>query len=459
MVALVRADPPPPEDGEPDSPAYSEEFLALRFGGEYGDQARYVAAWGKWLLYRDGCWREDHKLQVMTWARQIVRAAAVEIETMTNKSGKSLAAAKVVAAVVNLARADPRIQATADQWDADPWMLNTPGGVIDLRSGQAWQHDPSDHLSKITAVAPAAFVPPDCAWLNCLSTWCGGDADLISFLQRAAGYSITGMITEECFFFLYGLGSNGKSKFLEAITGCLGDYYESSSMETFITQKYEQHPADLAKLRGARLVSATETEEGRRWAEAKIKAITGGDAISARFMRQDFFTFTPTLKLWIAGNHKPGLKNVDKAMRRRVNIVPFTVTIPEEARDKNLSAKLRAEWPIVLRWMIDGCRDWQAGGLQPPAAVTSATDDYIEAEDTLGRWLEECCTVHRSQAASFADLWKSWKAWADAAGEYAGNKKRLGQHLTDRGFEPINMSGGARGYKGLSAIPTDQLDL
>lgn len=445
---------PLPEEPDDIPALYSEDSLALRFSVAHGDQARYVAAWGKWFLYRDGCWREDATLNVWKWAREVVRSASRELEE-AQKSGKAIASAKTAAAVVSLARADKRHAARTDQWDSDLWLLNTPEGVIDLRTGQMGPHDPDLHLSKITAVAPAEFVPADCGWLQCLATWAGGDAELVSFLQRAAGYSLTGSIKEECFFFLYGLGQNGKTKFLEAITGCLGDYYEAASMDTFITQKFEQHPADLAKLRGARLVSATETEEGRRWAESKIKAITGGDPVSARFMRQDFFTFRPSLKLWIAGNHKPGLKNVDKAMRRRVNVIPFTVTIPEEARDKDLSAKLRGEWPIILRWMLDGCRDWQSVGLQPPPVVIAATDDYIEAEDSLGRWLEECCSVHRAQSAAFADLWGSWKKWAEASGEYVGNKKRLGQSLRDRGFEPMATATGAKGFRGLSAQTVD----
>lgn len=449
--------PKPPSDTEPnDMPAlYSEDSLALRFSTAHGDQARFVAAWGKWFLYRDGCWREDVTMNVWKWAREVVRSASQELED-AQKSGKAIASAKTVAAIIALAKADKRHAARTNQWDADPWLMNTPDGVIDLRTGAMAPHDPDLHLSKITAVAPAEFVPADCVWLNCLNVWSGGDAELVAFLQRAAGYSLTGSIKEECFFFLYGLGQNGKTKFLEAITGCLGDYYEAASMDTFITQKFEQHPADLAKLRGARLVSATETEEGRRWAESKIKAITGGDPISARFMRQDFFTFRPSLKLWIAGNHKPGLKNVDKAMRRRVNVIPFTVTIDENSRDRDLSAKLRAEWPIILRWMLDGCRDWQRSGLEPPAAVTSATEDYIEAEDTLGRWLDECCSQHKAYASLFADLWSSWKAWAEQAGEYVGNKKRFSQMLSDRGFEPQAMAGNHKGFRGL-VVGADQM--
>lgn len=453
----------PDADPEDDIPAlYSEISLAMRFSTAHGDKARYVAEWGKWFLYRDGCWREDRTLKVWRWAKKISQSASHEIEEMQPKNktaAKSIASAKSVAAILTLARSDKRHAAETVQWDKDQWLLNTPSGVADLRTGKILEHDPDLHLSKMTAVAPAVFVPADCVWLQCLATWCGGDAELVAFLQRAAGYSLTGSIKDECFFFLYGLGQNGKTKFLEAITGCIGDYYEAASVDTFIAQKFEKHSADLARLRGARLVSATETEEGRRWAESKIKAITGGDPITAQFMRQDYFTFKPSLKLWIAGNHKPGLKNVDKAMRRRVNIVPFTVIIPEADRDRELSAKLRAEWPVILRWMLDGCRDWQAGGLQPPAAVTSATDDYIEAEDTLGRWLEECCAVHKTLAATFADLWASWKAWAEQAGEYVGNKKRFSQMLSDRGFESQPFAGNVKGFRGLCADRNQSLEL
>ena len=290
----------------------------------------------------------------------------------------AIASAKTVAAVERLAKADRRIAATVDQWDADPWLLNTPGGVVDLRDGGYRLHNPADYITKISGTAPDPSRPIP-HWLAFLERVTAADAELIAFLQRIAGYCLTGSTSEHALFFLYGTGSNGKSTFLNAITGVIGGYCRTAPIETFTASPSDRHPTDLAGLRGARLVTAVETEEGRRWAESKIKALTGGDKIAARFMRQDFFEYTPQFKLLIAGNHKPGLRSVDEAIRRRLHLIPFTITIPAEERDLGLPDKLKAEAPGILNWMIDGCLQWQQIGLAPPKVVTDATAAYLRS--------------------------------------------------------------------------------
>lgn len=186
-------------------------------------------------------------------------------------------------------------------------------------------------------------------------------------------------------------------------------------MDTFTSSPNDKHPTDLAMLRGARLVTATETEEGRTWAEARIKQMTGGDPISARFMRQDFFTYTPQFKLTIAGNHKPALRNVDDAARRRFNIVPFLHK--PETPDRHLEQKLKAEWPGILRWMIEGCLDWQENGLVRPAIVTGATEEYFEAQDVIGRWLAERCILASHLEIKPGVLLADCRTWAAESGE------------------------------------------
>ena len=218
------------------------------------------------------------------------------------------------------------------------------------------------------------------------------------FLARVAGYGLSGSTREHALFFLYGTGANGKGTFLNTLTAILGDYARVAGMETFTESHSDRHPTELAMLRGARIVTAQETEEGRRWAESRIKALTGGDPITARFMRQDFFTYTPQFKLLIAGNHKPGLRNIDEAIRRRFHLLPFTIRIPPECRDAKLFERLKAEWPAILAWAIRGCLAWQADGLRPPAAVIDATAEYFDDEDGFGRWLAECC-VRESDGA------------------------------------------------------------
>lgn len=280
-----------------------------------------MAAWSKWLHWTGKCWQFDDTLKAFDLARRACRVAAAECNQ--SKVANAIASAKTVAAVERLAKADRRIAATVEQWDADPWLLNTPGGVIDLQTGKTRSHAATDYMVKITETAADALCPIP-HWRQFLDRVTDGDAELLAFLHRVAGYLLTGITREHALFFNYGTGANGKTTFLNAITVAIGDYCRIAPIETFTASTNERHPTDLAGLRGARLVTAVETEEGRRWAESKIKALTGGDKISARFMRQDFFEFTPQFKLLIAGNHKPGLRSVDEAIRRRFYLIPFT---------------------------------------------------------------------------------------------------------------------------------------
>jgi len=253
---------------------------------------------------------------------------------------------------------DRRLAATDEQWDRDPWLLNTPDGTIDLCTGTLRAPDPNDYITKATAVRPDPGWPIP-LWLGVVSRMFERagrpDVELIAYMQRVLGYCLTGITDEHVMWFLYGTGANGKSVLLSTIGGILACYHRIAPIETFAASAGDRHPTELAMLRGARLVTATETEEGRRWAEARIKALTGGDTIAARFMRQDFFEYKPQFKIVIAGNHRPGLRSVDEAIRRRFNLVPFATTIPSEERDPELTEKLRNEWPGILAWLIQGC--------------------------------------------------------------------------------------------------------
>jgi putative DNA primase/helicase len=409
-------------------PAFSDEALALRFAEIHAIDLRYVSAWGRWLYFDETCWRFDETLLAFSYARKICREAAAQCN---GKARKALASAKTVAAVERLAKADRRLAATVDQWDTDAWVLNTSAGIVDLQTGNLRPHRPEDYITKIAGVAPDAFCKTP-IWNSFLDRIMGGDAELIAFLQRVSGYALTGLTREHAMFFLYGLGANGKTTFLGAVIACTGDYHRTAPIETFTITTNERHPTDLAGLRGARLVTAVETEEGRRWAESKIKTLTGGDRIAARFMRQDFFEYTPQFKLIIASNHKPGLRTIDEAIRRRLNLIPFTVTIPEKERDKSFPEKLKAELPGILAWMIQGCLDWQKHGLAPPPAVTSATEAYLEAEDAIATWIEECCERDPNAWEKTTALFASWSAWAEKAGEYVGSLKRFTERLKSR---------------------------
>ena len=368
-------------------PAFADEALALRFAELHAGDLRYVAAWNRWLSWDGTHWQFDDTLFAYDLARKVCRTASAQCNYP--KSVLVLASAKTVAAVERLAKADRRLAATVDQWDNDQWLLNTPDGVVDLRSGQQTLHRPGDFMTKMTAVAPMTCCPTP-SWDAFLDRITGGDCDLIGFLQRMAGYTLTGSTQEHALFFLYGTGANGKSTFLNAITAAVGDYYRTAPIETFTASRNERHPTDLAGLRGARLVTSVETEEGRRWAESKIKTLTGGDKIAARFMRQDFFEFRPTFKLLIAGNHKPGLQSVDEAIRRRFHLVPFNVVIPPEQRDKNLGERLRDEWPSMGHGELRGCdADHIAGPIFRP--IHSRHGSNTISDCSLLRRIDSAC--------------------------------------------------------------------
>jgi putative DNA primase/helicase len=328
---------------------------------------------------------------------------------------------------------------------------------VDLASGESVPNRREDYCTKIAGTAMAEPGTSCPIWLSFLNTVMAEDQSLIDYLQRMCGYCLTGLIKEHAMFFLYGTGANGKSVFINTLRGVFGSYHTTAPIETFTLANSIQHPTELAGLMGARLVTAIETEEGRTWAESKLKTITGGDEVSARFMRQDFFRFTPTFKLMIAGNHKPRLRSVDEAIRRRFHLIPFAVTIPEADRDKDLSEKLKPEWPAILRWMVDGCLKWQEIGLSPPQAVIDATNKYLETEDSIGTWIADRCECKCSYEDTSANLFASWKAWAELMGEVPGSRKEFSEILQGRGMEPTTIGHSkARAYKGIRVIKADQ---
>jgi putative DNA primase/helicase len=323
--------------------------------------------------------------------------------------------------------------------------------TYDLRTGVGRLPDPLDYITKKTACSAASPGTPHPLWSAFLNKVTASDIELQKFLQRYIGYCCTGVTTEHVFVFAYGTGANGKGTFINTIARIFGDYATVADMDTFLVTNSERHPTDLAKLRGARLVVAQETQKGRRWDETKIKTLTGGDTITARFMRQDFFDFVPTFKLFIVGNHKPRLSSVDEAMRRRMLVVPFTVKIPPDERDRELPEKLwTTERHAILRWCIDGCLEWQSTGLSPPARVLDATRDYFDSQDTLGEWLSECTEDRGPLAFTRASsLFTSWKTWCEERNHRPGSIKTFSEGLSDRGLVHKRERTGHRGFAGI----------
>lgn len=438
-------DPGEPVIGADESVWGTEDALALAFTRRYHRDWRYVAAWGRWLVWDGRRWRNEDTLAATDLIRGVCRQTAVRADNP--KVAARLASAGTVGGVERLARADRRHAATTDEWDADPWLLNTPGGVVDLKTGRMRPHDRADRMTKITTATPGGDCP---IWRQFIDEVTGGDVELQAYLQRMVGYALTGSTQEHALFFLYGTGANGKSVFVNTVATILGDYAANAPMDTFMETRSDRHPTDMAGLRGARFVAAIETEQGRRWAESKVKSLTGGDKISARFMRQDFFEFWPQFKLFVAGNHKPAIRNIDEAMKRRLHLIPFTITVPPERRDKHLQQKLLAERDGILAWAIEGCLAWQRlGRLDPPLQVVAATEEYFEAEDALGRWLEERCVREANAKSLTAELFNDWKQWAEAAGEFVGSQRRFSDLLITRGVEKWRNAAGIRGFRGV----------
>ena len=431
QIKKRRASKPKPE---PSLQAFSDsdDDLATLFVDQNPDM-RYVAKWGKWLHWDGQVWAHDDMLTVLSMAREMMRIFAASAED--DKQRRRLLAEARINAVASLARSDRRTASSVDQWDQDDLILNTPSGLIDLQTGEIRPHRPEAHCSKITA---HGVVAGGCdLWVRFLLRVCGGDKDLMRFLQRVIGYCATGLTREHAMFFCYGTGANGKGTFLNMICYVLHAYAVVAPMDVFIESSQERHPTELAMMAAKRVVVAQETEEGRKWAESKVKAMTGGDPITARFMGKDFFTFLPKFKLLIAGNHKPALRNIDEAIRRRFHLIPFTVTVPKEERDPELFSKLKGEAEGIMQWIVNGAVEYFRIGLAPPACVVEATREYFEDEDLFSAWVKECCDVGDPEFwEPRARMFASWKAFAEASNMRAGDAKALVAKMTTAGFTP-----------------------
>lgn len=415
----------------------SEELMAREFVAIEGQDWRHDHTLGRDLHWTGEGWRIDDRELLFHRLGEHARAAC---------NGKvSLARAGVVRGLQSFVRANPVIAVDHALFDADPFLLGVPGGVVDLRTGQRRAARREDFVTRSTSIAPRSGVPR--LWLKFLNEATGGDVSLQVYLQTMSGYLLTASTMAHALFFLFGGGKNGKSVFVNTETEVMGDYAVTASMDTFIASKSDRHPTDLARLDGARLVTASETEEGRAWAESRIKQLTGGDKIAARFMRQDFFEFRPVFKLLIAGNFQPQLHNVDEAMRRRFHMIPFTHT-PRQP-DPRLEEKLRAEHGQILAWMIEGARFWQRKGLTRPDAVVDASDRYFEEQDLLGHWIAERCIEDPAVVGRSVDLFSSWRDYSRQNGEDAGTQKALAGLLRKRGFQSVRVTRGARAWQGI----------
>lgn len=429
-----------PAEAKPQRVRLSDLWLSLRVIKLVGDRIRYVPPTRKWLVWDGRRWVPDAMLYAETVIAGALHQIAVEelssaigkqAQKAAAQDAKTIESAYKLGDVMKLVKANRAIAVDPEALDADPWLLNTPVGVVDLRAGRLTPAQPEQLHTKMTRVGPEeGGAAPE--WYRFLKEATGGDYELELYLCRLAGYCLTGHTSEQMLAFIWGPGGNGKSVFMNVIREVMGDYATLAAMDTFTASKFDKHSTDLADLMGARLVTASETQAGRKWDEQRVKALSGGDAIKARFMRQDHFVYRPLFKLIFTGNHQPHVDTLDEAMRRRIHMVPFTKT-PEQI-DRQLPEKLRAEYPAILAWMVSGCLQWQQDGLRPPEIVREMTEHYFEGEDALTQWITDYCDAAEEAASEVSHLFQSWREWCGANGEESGSFKALVQALKARGY-------------------------
>lgn len=418
---------------------FTDRRFAERFKARQWDTVRYCRGLG-WFIWDGRIWSSE--LPLTPKIDEVVRDFYLEAwgsldERTRNTFGKiALKGESYQRRKRMLEIAKERLLFSPVSFDKDPLLLNCLNGTLNLQTGEFYPHKKEDYITKMANVEydPKAQCP---MWLQFLEEIMAGSREKILYLQKAVGYSLTGDTSERCFFLCYGIKNNGKSTFLSVIKQILGDYAKETPIESLMLKHGERIPNDIARLRGARLVTAREGEEGQRFNASLIKTMTGGtDIMTARFLHAEFFEFHPQFKLWLATNHKPIIRATDAAMWERVRLVPFTVIIPEERQDKHLAEKLIEEAPGILNWALEGCRIWLAKkGLDTPAEITSATEQYREEMDDIGRWIEENCLIGGSFQSFARDLYQDYQLWCQTNGVSYVSKHLFSRYLQSKGFE------------------------
>ncbi|WP_442957034.1 phage/plasmid primase, P4 family [Peribacillus sp. Aquil_B8] len=418
---------------------------AERLVHHHGENIRYNNTFKKWYLWNGNQWNEDETNQIRQLAKQTVRKIYQEASeeedgdiraAISKHAMHSEARAKIESMI---ALAESEVPILPDDLDKNKWLFNCANGVIDLKTGKLLKHDREYYMNKISPVAydPNAKCPLWDSFLQDIMRDQNGNVnyELIEFLQKAIGYALTGETTEQVVFFLHGKGKNGKSTFLDTIRHLVGDYGKQSNTDSFTMKKNDSVRSDIATLKGSRLVAASESEEGAKLAESLIKQLTGMEPIQARFLYGNPFEFVPQFKIFFTTNHKPDINGDDLGIWRRIRLIPFTVTIPEEKRDKNLPEKfLKQEISGILRWAVEGCLKWQKDGLKPPEEIEKATDLYRSEMDTIGSFISDFCTIHESAKTYSKQLYFRYEDWFHETGEREIPKVTFYKKIEERGF-------------------------
>lgn len=432
---------------------FSEMDVARRFAAVSEGKLCFDHTMRLWYVWSGSVWQMEKAGEAFEAAKQFCESERTR--ALDPKVGDTMAKARFARAVEELARSDPRLAVHQALWDADPWLLGTSAGVVDLRTGELRRGRPQDWMIRQTTVAPAPPGSPCDNWMRFLDQATAGDEEMQSFLQRWVGYCLTGDVSEEALAFLYGDGGNGKGVFIGTITAILGSYSVSQPMEAFTAGA--RLPAEYyrAQMAGARLVTSSETEAGRTWAEAQIKELTGNEtAVSARHPHGRPFTYRPQFKLMFVGNHAPSLKSRSPAMERRLRILPF-VHKPA-APDHGLKDRLQDEYPAILRWMIDGCLSWREARLGTASAISAASAHYFEGQDALGSWMEERCILDGTLQTKPGVLLADFNSWAQANGFITFTNNAMAEALDRQSGLSRVKTNGVRLVKGIGLKATSR---
>lgn len=415
----------------------------------YGDKMHFIREWG-WLCWNGVKW-ENNEGQAMRYAKDTVRSIYGEAERGDDESRKKLAKWAMnsesdgrIMAMLDLGRSELSIEKRPWDFDTHPLLVNCDNGVLDLNAMMFLPHSP--HMCLTKKIGTAYDSKAECpTWMKFLYRIMDDNREMVEFIQRCIGYSLSGNIEEECLFFLYGTGFNGKSTFTDTLEYLLGDYACKAPATTLMIKKNEGVPNDIARLVGSRLITVQEIGEGHRLNENIIKDLTGGDTITARFLNKEFFEYRPTFKIWMYGNHKPGVRGTDRAIWRRIHLLPFKVTIPESERDpklKGIGGKLHAELPGILTWAIEGYRTWRQGGLQVPSCVKKATETYRAEMDVIATFIDDKCVMDKGTHSRAGELYKKYGDWCMVNGETPVSSTMFGRRLVERGLDKYHDRGG-----------------
>lgn len=435
---------------------------AQRLADRHGADLKYAPDAG-WLCWDGRRFSKDEKgVHVQSLAKETVLSIYDEIRTAIDRDAltrhaKASQSRRAIEAMIVLARSEPTILASLDRFDADPMAFNVANGTVDLRKGQTLRLRPHRREDLITKIAPVAYDSNASCELWDAFLWrvIAGDDELYKYLQRLIGYVLTGLTTEQTLHFLFGLGANGKTVLCEILLALLGEYAITASPDLVMARRHAGIPNDIARLRGTRVALMNETSQGSRFDEAKLKDLTGGDTLTARFLHAEFFDFRPTHKLIIRGNHKPVITGTDDGIWRRLRLVPFNVQIPPEEQDLELLDKLKAELPGILNWAIAGCLAWQEGGLRPPTSIMDAVRKYREESDILGRFLDDGCEVRGNAQVKSSAFFAAYKSYCERIGERWIPNKDLPAEMQRRGFTHKRSTGGTRVYQGVELTASE----